>query len=209
MVGVAPPDPANPFGMDETCTHCPELVETRSRVLHGYGDPSADFVIVGGAPDPDADHIGLPILGETHGDRLRAVLEAVGLCDPDSPADAPGLTETYLTYTARCHHPDRGPTDTEVANCDPFLNADLRMINPEVLIPVGELALSALDGPYASTAGLDIDDVHAERVRGRGFELVPVYALDRLDTSARATTIETLEELMAGDYRQTKGRRSR
>lgn len=213
--------------MDEDCQNCPALCETRTQVVHGYGDVAADFLFVGERPTANADELGVPFAtpgGSTDatppsaepadtasGTTLRRLLERLGLCDATSPADAPGLENVYLTSLTRCRDPDRRPTDEEIANCDPYLTAEIRMINPEILVPVGERALRELGVEYTTTPAeeLSLPADHGSRIRGRGFELVPMIdPRDQSDAQTQAW-LEAFVELMSSDYRQTKGQRDR
>jgi len=196
---------SNPFGMDEECTNCPELCETRSQVVHGYGDVGADFVVLGEAPTAGSDQTGVPFTGED-----RVVLEAlsrVGLVE-DPTADEPDPDNVYLSYVTRCHHPDRAATDEEVRACEGYRSSELRMINPEIIVPVGQGALSALAFQYTtkSAEDLDIEELHATTVRGRGFELVPMLAPADQTPEDTQAFVEHVAELLGTDYRQTKGR---
>ncbi len=196
----------NPFGMDTACQRCPALCDTRERVVHGYGDVGADFLFVGVAPDAGADDTGVPFAGRR---RLYAALADLGLC-PDPEAERPAVENVFLTYLTRCRHPDRGPDDEEVRNCDDYLTAEVRMINPELLVPVGQRALRAIAAEHTTTDaaefGLPADN--GRSIRGRGFEIVPavdpVEAPDHLDEF-----VEGFRDVTDGDYRQTKGRRER
>ncbi|WP_254765101.1 uracil-DNA glycosylase [Natrinema marinum] len=200
--------------MDEACRNCPALCETRTQVVHGYGDVGADFLFVGERPTARADETGVPFAGAGGSDGdggLRRMLERLGLCAVDSPAERPELENVYLTTLTRCRDPERGPTDEEVDNCEPFLNAEIRMINPEILVPVGERTLAELGTEYTTTPvdDLTLPEDHAQRIRGRGFELVPMIdPRDQTDDQTQAW-LEAFVELMASDYRQTKGRRER
>ncbi|MFP8954753.1 uracil-DNA glycosylase family protein [Natrialbaceae archaeon A-arb3/5] len=205
--------------MDEECRNCPSLCETRTQVVHGYGDVGADFLFVGERPTEAADEIGLPLIADdedsaTTDDKqtgIRRILERLALCDATSPSERPELENVYLTNLTRCRDPERPPTDEEVDTCEPYLNAEIRMINPEILIPVGERALAELGTEYTTTPvdDLALPDVHATTIRGRGFALVPM--LDPRDQTNEQTQawVEHFAELMATDYRQTKGRRNR
>lgn len=210
----------NPFGMDEDCRNCPALCESRERVVHGYGDVGADFLFVGEAPGPEAEAAGVPFAEggevETNDDtdrrgRVEEILTDLGLWAADGGEDGPTLVNTYLTYLTRCRNPERPPTDEEIANCDPYLNAEIRMINPEILVPVGERALRRLATEFTTTPAdeFDRDEVHATPVRGRGFELVPMLGPGEMDDTDAAAFVDGFTEVMASDYRQTKGRRSR
>ncbi|QLG51265.1 uracil-DNA glycosylase [Natrinema halophilum] len=200
--------------MDEECRNCPALCQTRTQVVHGYGDVGADFLFVGERPTARADEVGVPFAGTGGSDGdggLRRMLERLGLCDVSSPADEPILENVYLTNLTRCRDPDRQPTDEEVTTCEPYLNAEIRMINPEILVPVGERALTELGTDYTTTPAetLTLPDDHAARIRGRGFELVPMIdPRDQTEEQTRAW-LEAFATLMASDYRQTKGRQER
>jgi len=204
-------DVSNPFGMDTDCRNCPALCDTRETVVHGYGDVGADFCFVVDAPGAGADRSGVPAFHDDGGDRFRSILERLMLCAADSPRDEPELSNTYVTSIARCHHPDRDPTDEEVGNCEPYLNAELRMINPEIIVPVGDRPLAELAVDYTTTdaSELSVDEHHARSVRGRGFELVPMRAPAAMTDADAQAFVEHFAELMASDYRQTKGRRER
>ena len=202
---------SNPFGMDSDCTNCPELCETRRSVVHGYGDVGGDFLFVGKMPDDGPDRTGVPFTGDERGERLQHVLGQLGLNNSLPSDDDPELENVYLTYLTRCRDPERPPTDEEVTTCEPYLNAEIRMINPEILVPVGERALAELVGEYTTTAAdeFEMADAHATTIRGRGFELVPMRdPLDQTDAE-RETFVEHFLSLMGRDYRQTKGRRGR
>ncbi|SNZ04221.1 uracil-DNA glycosylase, family 4 [Natronoarchaeum philippinense] len=202
---------SNPFGMDEDCRNCPELCETRSSIAHGYGDVGADFLFVGEMPGPGADETGVPFTGDDAGRQLLEILRRLGLCGSPADSEDPELGNAFLTYLTRCRHPDRAPTDEEIGNCEPYLNAEIRMINPEILVPIGERALEAIGTEYTTTPAdeLDIVEDHGERIRGRGFELVPMIAPEEQTDAQTQAFVESFAELMATDYRQTKGRRGR
>ena len=204
---------ANPYGMDEDCRNCPALCETRTQVVHGYGDVGADFLFVGERPTQGADATGVPFVRETSpsGTTLRRILERLGLCDATSPSDEPALENVYLTQLTRCRDPERPPSEEEVANCDPYLEAEIRMINPEILIPVGERALAELGVEYTTTPveELTLPETHADRIRGRGFELMPMVDPGEQTDGQTQAWVETFAELLTTDYRQTKGRRER
>jgi uracil-DNA glycosylase family 4 len=207
-------DLANPFGMDTDCRNCPALAECRRRVVHGYGDVGAEFVFVGEAPTAGAERTGVPFAGDEPGRRVQHVLGELGFSRSAPDAAEPDLQNCYLTHLTRCRHPERPATDEEVANCEPFLNAELRMINPEIIVPVGGRALRELAVEYTTRAPESFSDdataEHATTVRGRGFELVPMVAPPALDAERTEAFLEHMREsVLSRDYRQTKGRRSR
>lgn len=199
----------NPFGMDEGCTNCPALVESRRSIVHGYGDVSAEFLFVLEAPDRRTDRRGHPI---SEDGPLADILRRVGfLTGQDDVDGSPVLENAFVSHLTRCRHPDRPPEASEVHRCDPFLTAEVRSINPELLVPVGQRALTVLAREYTTrdVAGLAVAEVHGTPLRGRGFELLPMVGLDALTSERIESYIDAMEETMNRDYRQTKGRRGR
>ena len=197
---------SNPFGMDENCRNCPGLCDERETVVHGYGDVGAEFLFVAERPGSEADRTGIPF---DDNDRFWSMLTELSLATLDG--DDPILDNAYVTHLTRCRHPERPPTDDEVMSCEPFLNAEIRMINPEILIPIGQRALVEIGREYTTTREdeLDIREHHGASIRGRGFELVPMIHPEEATTDDRDTFIEAFRELTSRDYRQTKGRQQR
>jgi uracil-DNA glycosylase family 4 len=191
--------------MDEDCQNCPALCETRERVVHGWGDVGADFLFVGERPDATADGGERPFAGST---TMDAILEELGFLtdDPEDP-----ISNVFLTNLTRCRDPERHPTEEEITACEPFLNAEIRMINPEIIVPVGERALRELATEYTTTPAEEFahPDDHARTVRGRGFELVPMVDPSRATDEQVAEFCGHFQDVLDRDYRQTKGRRGR
>lgn len=204
--------------MDEDCKNC-RRCKTRSTVVHGYGDVAADFLFVVEAPSASADATGRPL---SDGAELSRILETVGFLDRnpaerEADSDGPVLRNAYVTHLVRCHVPDDAdrepaPTDEEIAACDPFLTAEIRMINPHVIVPIGQSTLAALAVEYTTSSpdAFDVREAHATTVRGRGFELVPMLEPDRQsDAEREAWERHLVEDVLGRDYRQTKGRQER
>lgn len=203
---------ANPYGMDADCQNCPALVDCRERIVHGYGDVGAEFVFVGEMPAAGAEEAGVPFAGEGPDKRMREILQELGFSRSTRESPRLEVQNCYLTYLTRCRHPDRPPDADEVRNCEPFLNAEIRMINPEIIVPVGQRALQELAVAYTTRSpdSFDIVSEHATTIRGRGFELVPMLEpADQDDEHQAAFVDHMLENVLSRDYRQTKGRRSR
>lgn len=203
--------PYNPFGMDEECGNCDALCETREQVVHGYGDVSAEFVVVGESPDAGTDQSGVPFLGGPDGTGIMELLRETGFTEEPVDSADPDFDNVFLTYAARCFHPERAPTDEEVRNCEPYLNSELRMINPEVIIAVGQGVLEAIAWEYTTrnAEDFDIEDEHATTVQGRGFEILPMVPPSEQTDDQREAFREHFQQLLERDYRQTKGRRGR
>lgn len=203
---------SNPYGMDPECTRCPALVDTRDHIVHGYGDVGADFLFVAEQPEPTADRTGIPVSDTEEPRGLTRFLAASGFVREEvDEAGDPVLADAFVTHLTRCRHPDRAPTPEEIEACDAFLTAELRTINPEILVPLGERVLSVLGDEYTTSLSdpWDLDDLHATELRGRGFELIPLEAPSRMDEAQFETAIDRFDRTRDRDYRQTKGRRGR
>lgn len=202
----------NPFGMDEGCENCSELCGRRERVVHGYGDVGAEFLVVGTEPTATAEVNGIPFTGDNGGERVQSIFADLGFVRSSPGAAEPDVQNVFFTNLARCRHPERGPTDREVETCEPFLNAEIRMINPQIIVPVGERPLRELAIEYTTRRpdSFDVDAEHATTIRGRGFELVPMKEPDAMtDAEADAFREHVRENVLSRDYRQTKGRQGR
>ena len=202
----------NPFGMDPDCENCPELCGPRDSVVHGYGDVGGEFLVVGARPNAAAEANGVPFTGGGVGERVQSIFADLGFVRSAPDATEPDVQNVFFTNLTRCRHPEREPTAREVETCEPFLNAEIRMINPQIIVPVGERPLRELAVEYTTRRpdSFDVDAEHATTIRGRGFELVPMTdPAEMTDAEADAFREHMRENVLSRDYRQTKGRQSR
>ena len=117
------------------CTRC-ALARTRSNIVFGVGDPEAALMFVGEAPGEDEDRRGEPFVGRA-GQRLNEWLRALQL----------DRSDVYITNVLKCRPPgNRDPEPEEVGKCSPFLRAQIRAIQPRVLVALGRFAGSLLLG---------------------------------------------------------------
>ncbi|QLD87508.1 uracil-DNA glycosylase [Natronomonas salina] len=181
---------SNPFGMRAP----------GEPAVYGYGDANADFHVLGADADTHGGaETGVPFTGSTAGERLQAVLHAVGFA-AEPYSDAPDLSNCYLSYLRL------SPGDPAVL--EPFADAELRAINAHILLPVGDDALSYVLEEFTTQARAlphDAAELHASEVRGRGFLVVPVKDPADWEVGDREALVERLAALLASDYRQTKG----
>ena len=125
------------------CVQCPALAANRQRIVRGYGDPCARLLMVGEAPGYlGADRTGVPFTGDRSGRRVQKLLIALGMSEETDPAvETPRLRGVWLTNVVRCNPPgNRNPTPAEVANCAPFLRAEMEAIKPKVVATLGNFA---------------------------------------------------------------------
>ncbi len=115
------------------CTRC-ALHETRTNAVFGVGDPNADWLIVGEAPGADEDRQGEPFVGRA-GQLLNAMLKAIGY----------ERRQVYIANILKCRPPDnRDPHAGEVACCEPYLQRQVELIAPRVILAVGRIAAQNL-----------------------------------------------------------------
>jgi len=117
------------------CERCP-LAASRTHVVFGAGNPGAELMIVGEAPGAEEDQAGLPFVGDA-GRILDALLKGAGLRREDA----------YVTNVVKCRPPaNRPPKPAEIAACAPFLDLQLALVRPRVVLTVGGSATERLTG---------------------------------------------------------------
>lgn len=161
----------------KACQRCP-LHATRQRAVPGVGDPAARLMIIGEAPGAEEDRRGEPFVGRA-GQLLDAMLAAMGL---DRQQDV------FITNVVKSRPPEnRDPTAEEIAACRPWLDAQLALIQPGVILAVGKIAAQSLTGSRQAMGRLR-DQWH--RFGDTGIPLRatyhPAYLLRRPDAKARA-----------------------
>lgn len=119
------------------CEKCP-LHQTRKHAVPGEGDPHADIIIIGEAPGRWEDLKGRPFVGRA-GQLLDQVMDEVGLT----------RDQVFIANILKCRPPDnRRPKKEEVNQCSPYLQKQIQLINPKVLVPLGNTAGEWLFGKY-------------------------------------------------------------
>ena len=137
------------------CTRC-RLAEQRRTVVFGEGDPHAALMFVGEGPGAEEDRTGRPFVGQA-GQLLDAMIVALGL----------ERRQVYIANVVKCRPPgNRDPQDDEVAACAPFLDRQIALIRPRVIVALGKPAarrltgstapISALRGRWASYLGIPV-----------------------------------------------------
>jgi len=115
------------------CTRCP-LAETRTQVVFGVGDPHADLMFVGEGPGADEDRIGEPFVGRA-GKLLTSLVEGIGLTRDD----------VYIANVVKCRPPgNRDPEPDEIEACAPWLDRQLNLIKPRLVVTLGNPATKSL-----------------------------------------------------------------
>ena len=194
--GLAPAPPVFPRATETLeeiwrdigdCTRC-GLCEGRTQVVNTHGNHSARLMFIGEAPGADEDAQGKPFVGRA-GQLLTKMIEAMGM----------KREEVTIGNVNRCRPPgNRQPTLEEAAICRPFLFREIAVIQPEIIVVMGNTALRNL---------LEVRE-GITRVRGkfqnfRGIKVMPTFHPAYLlrDPSKKKETWEDLK--MVRDYLQT------
>lgn len=170
------------------CERCPALVEGRSRIVNGTGPEDADLLIIGEAPGEQEDKEGEPFVGRS-GTQLDEKLRDHGI-----PRE-----EVRITNCVRCRPPEnRDPTKDELENCKGYLEHEISLIDPELIMTVGKVPTEhLLERSVAVTK--EAGTVAEHRIGGAARNiLISVHPAAMLyDRSQEATLDETIEEAAA------------
>lgn len=193
----------NPFGLVAPCP------QRDDGVVYGYGDPSADFHLIGDFPGAHGgSETGIPFTRSAAGRRVQSVLHAVGFAATPY-SDHPEYEDLFVSYRHMCPTADGSPpSDDDYADLERYFDAELRAVNAHVLLPVGRRPTDHVLRGYttrAETEGLDMRSLHATEVRGRGFMVVPVRDPREWADGDRERLVQKLTAVCESDYRQTKG----
>ncbi len=117
-----------------TCTKC-ALAAGRTQVVFGVGDPQADLMFVGEAPGREEDLSGEPFVGRSGKLLDRLMWEELGLT----------RDRCYIANVVKCRPPNnRNPEVAEIAACRPYLEEQIVLIAPAVIITLGNFATRLL-----------------------------------------------------------------
>jgi uracil-DNA glycosylase len=164
------------FAVDvAACTAC-ELCKTRRRTVPGVGDTRAEWMFVGEAPGAEEDAKGEPFVGQA-GRLLDNMLAALGMRRS---------SHVYIANVLKCRPPgNRAPTPMEAESCRPYLDRQIALIQPKVIIALGRSAATTLlniDATIASMRGR----VHRYGAVPLIVTYHPAYLLRNLPDKAKA-----------------------
>jgi len=144
-----------------SCRKCPRLVEWREEVARvkrkaykdeeywgkpvpGFGDPNARVLVVGLAPGAHgSNRTGRQFTGDASGGFLFPALQRAGFAnqaEAESRSDGLILKDMYITASARCAPPYNKPSPAELNNCQPYLEREIHIIKPKVIVALGRVA---------------------------------------------------------------------
>jgi uracil-DNA glycosylase len=157
------------------CTAC-GLCKQRKQAVFGVGSESAPWLFVGEGPGADEDEQGDPFVGQA-GKLLDSMLAAIGIRRG---------REVYIANVVKCRPPgNRTPTAEEAAACAPYLDRQIDLLQPKLIVALGKTAAVRLLNTEASLASL-----RGKLHRYRGIPLVvtyhPAYLLRSLPEKSKA-----------------------
>lgn len=111
------------------CKKCP-LYQSRTQTVFGVGNRQADLLVVGEAPGANEDAQGEPFVGRG-GKLLDSMLQSIGL----------ERSNIFIANVLKCRPPNnRDPAPDEVAQCTPYLQAQINLLQPKMIVAVGRIA---------------------------------------------------------------------
>lgn len=168
------------------CRKCARLVEWREEVARvkrraykdqeywgkpvpGFGDPNARVLVVGLAPGAHgSNRTGRPFTGDASGGFMYPALHRAGFANQataESRSDGLILKDLYIASVGRCAPPANKPNPEELNNCQPYLEREVQILKPKVIVCLGRIAFDR------------IVKMNSARNLGWKFEHGAVYAL--------------------------------
>lgn len=166
-----------------SCRKCPRLVEWREEVarvkrkaykdqeywgkpVSGFGDPQARVLVVGLAPGAHgSNRTGRNFTGDASGGFLFPALHRAGFANQalaESRSDGLILKDMYITASARCAPPDNKPSPEELNTCQPYLEREIQIIQPKVIVCLGRVAFERILKIFSASLTLALSQ------KGRG-----------------------------------------
>ena len=142
-----------------SCDACPELCQSIKNPVPGEGDPESDIMFVGEAPGAREDETGRPFVGAA-GKFLEEMLVSIGLT----------REKVFITNIVKYRPPgNRDPLPAEIKACLPFLLAQIKVIQPKLIVFLGRHSMNVF------FPELKISAAHGQPVRRGGQVFLPLY----------------------------------
>jgi uracil-DNA glycosylase family 4 len=154
------------------CRKCPRLVAWREEVARvkrkayrdeeywgkpvpGFGDPKARVLVVGLAPGAHgSNRTGRNFTGDASGGFLYPALYRAGFANQptaESRSDGLILKDVYITSSGRCAPPDNKPSPEELNTCQPYLEREIEILKPKVIVCLGRIAFERILRIYSAS----------------------------------------------------------
>lgn len=169
----------------KTCMKC-GLCKQRKNAVPGEGSYDAEVMFIGEGPGRDEDEQGRPFVGAA-GKLLTQLIESIGLARED----------VFITNVVKCRPPNnRDPLPEEVSSCWPYLEQQIKMIKPKLIVTLGRHSMGRF------LQGLKISEVHGQAKRAGGVwqerqVYLPLYhpAVALYDPGKRETLFDDFKKI--------------
>ena len=172
-----------------SCRNCP-LGATRTKLVFGVGKAPSELMLIGEGPGEQEDLQGEPFVGPA-GRLLDDMLEMIGL----------DRTRIYIANTVKCRPPqNRDPMDTEMNACRPWLERQIEIVRPKIIVCLGRIAAGEM-----IKKDFRITREHGQWFEKDGVKLMAIYHPSALlrDVAKRPETFADLRELRRVLRRET------
>jgi len=198
------------------CRLCPRLVEWREEVARvkrrayqdqeywgkpvpGFGDPKARVLVVGLAPGAHgSNRTGRQFTGDASGGFLFPALYRAGFAnqaETESRSDGLILKDMYITASGRCAPPQNKPKSEELNNCQPYLERELEILKPKVIVCLGRIAFERILRIYSvRTSGFKFGHGATYQL-DNGTWLLSSYHPSQQNTLTGKLTVEMFDDI--------------
>ena len=199
-----------------SCRKCPRLVEWREEVARvkrkaykddeywgkpvpGFGDPKARVLVVGLAPGAHgSNRTGRQFTGDASGGFLFPALHRAGFANQaqaESRSDGLLLKDMYITASGRCAPPDNKPSPEELNTCQPFLERELEILSPQVIVCLGRIAFERILKIYSARTAVNKFAHGASYQLANGKWVLCSYHPSQQNTLTGKLTVEMFDEI--------------
>lgn len=150
----------------ENCKRC-SLWKTRNKAVFGEGPINAKIFLIGLGPGKEENLQGKPFVGPA-GKFLNKLLKLAGI----------ERKRVYITSVLKCYLPENKATPQQIKACKPYLDKQLAIIKPKIIIPLGSVAAKYVEKEFALEIG-KISEAHAKPMQAKAFWgkvlIIPMY----------------------------------
>ena len=199
-----------------SCRKCPRLVAWREEMARvkrkaykdeeywgkpvpGFGDPKARVLVVGLAPGAHgSNRTGRQFTGDGSGGFLFPALYRAGFANQpsaESRSDGLILKDMYITASGRCAPPKNKPTSEELNNCQPYLERELEILKPKVIVCLGKIGFDRIRKIF-SVSGTSAKFGHGATYRlENGIWLLSSYHPSQQNTLTGKLTADMFDDI--------------
>ena len=145
------------------CKEC-DLYKTRNNPVFGEGFLDSNILFIGEAPGKNEDFSGKPFVGRA-GKILDELLDNIGL----------RRNEVYISNIVKCRPPkNRNPSKKEIKTCSFYIDNQINIIKPKVIVPLGRIAISYIFNKY-DLKFEKINNIHGKIYMINNLKIIPIY----------------------------------